>query len=305
MTKPDNEPQGATRIDPEILSDLRASKQVQIGSCERVCLALGPYRNLTTLTGSVLFLHPNCQVLNHARDRVYNIPEVDFLSSYSAITFNRFIQYAIFISGKGRRGRYGGSITYSHAFDSGHEMANVFRRTGFDLVKDKIHCLFWKESLAASNFLRDHQVNIDELLIKEKRLVFLLPIRNPLDCAVSNIRSGHASRFRGLDCQPSVGECLLAILDEINWFLSLQARHPDRFFHYYAHSIDSTMLFSLASFLGLTAFQKWIDDGLSVMVVKSAYAHDQALFQLYQQNVKSVFSDKPEAIKQLLKYLPV
>ena len=35
-----------------------------------VGLILGPYRNLTTLTASVLSLHPECQALNHAGPRL-------------------------------------------------------------------------------------------------------------------------------------------------------------------------------------------------------------------------------------------
>ena len=45
-----------------------------------VCLALGPYRNLTTLTAGILSLHPQCQVLNHAGVRLLPDPERNFLA---------------------------------------------------------------------------------------------------------------------------------------------------------------------------------------------------------------------------------
>ncbi|MEM7479491.1 MAG: hypothetical protein AAF483_31280, partial [Planctomycetota bacterium] len=75
--------------------DLVESLTRDIGECQSVCLALGPYRNLTTLTAATLFLHPNCQVLNHAGSRIYGNTEVDFLADYSRERFDRFIQFAI------------------------------------------------------------------------------------------------------------------------------------------------------------------------------------------------------------------
>jgi len=51
--------------------DIFSSRNMDINNIESVCITLGPYRNLTTLTASVLFLHPNCKVLNYAARRVY------------------------------------------------------------------------------------------------------------------------------------------------------------------------------------------------------------------------------------------
>src|SRR5689334_13648080 len=81
--------------------DLILSSFIDISECKSVCLALGPYRNLTTLTAATLFLHPNCQVLNHGGMRIFGNLQVDFLSNnYSEERFNRFVQYAIRISTK-------------------------------------------------------------------------------------------------------------------------------------------------------------------------------------------------------------
>ena len=286
----------------EIHADLQASSDISIDSCKRVCLMLGPYRNLTTLTASTLFLHPNCQVLNHARERIFRIPQIDFLASYTKDTFDRFIKYAIFISGKGSRGKYGGSITYSHAFDPQYEMSSVFDSTGSKLIKQAINCLLWKESLEASNLIRKLNVNLDVLLTSEPRLVFLLPIRHPLDCALSNLRSGHALRFEGIDHPISFELCLQAILQEIHWFLSLQSQHKDRFFHFYAHSIDSELFVSLARFLSLAPCENWISKASSVMVVKAKYQHAESNIRLYKAAVNSVFSDMPQVAEHLLQF---
>jgi hypothetical protein len=69
-------------------------------------MTLGPYRNLTTLTASVLFLHPNCQVLNHAGNRIFGDEELDFIANYNNEIFEAFTRYAIYISQKGTRGDY-------------------------------------------------------------------------------------------------------------------------------------------------------------------------------------------------------
>ncbi|MEX1136277.1 MAG: hypothetical protein WEB89_05210 [Balneolales bacterium] len=291
-------------VHADMLADLQASRNIHIEDCNRVCLALGPYRNLTTLTASALFLHPNCQVLNHARDRIFNAPDINFLSSYSQVRFNNFIKYAILISGKGERGKHGGSITFSHAFDPQHEMADIFQKTGLNLIKNKINCLFWKESLTISNHIRDHLENLETMLYQEQRLVFLLPIRNPLDCAISNLHSGHASRFRIENSQQSIHTCILAILDEINWFLSHQEKYSDRFFHYFAHTIDKDMLKTLANFLILSHDEEWIANALRVMVVKSSYEHEDSILQFYRKSVEIIFAGKPWAQQQLLKFIP-
>ena len=62
--------------------DLAAARNVSIDDVRTVCLFLGPYRNLTTLTASILFLHPNCQVLNHAANRIFHDRRTDFFDGY-------------------------------------------------------------------------------------------------------------------------------------------------------------------------------------------------------------------------------
>lgn len=66
---------------------------------------------------------------------------------------------------------------------------------GGQLIKRKIECLFWKESLTTSNYIKSNKIDLGELFRKLKRLKFLMHIRNPLDCAVSNLKTGHVNRF--------------------------------------------------------------------------------------------------------------
>lgn len=282
--------------------DRLTARTIDIKDCESVCLALGPYRNLTTLTAATLFLHPNCQVLNHAGHRIYGNRHVDFLSNYSEERLNRFIQFAIKISGKGRGGYVGGSITYSHAFDSKHKIKNEFAQTGLELKKKKINCLFWKESLITSNLIREKNIDLRHIFEKDDRLRFIMPIRNPLDCAISNLKTGHVVQFRGLNKDSSVFEIMQAVLAEIHWFASQKENFPSRFFYYFEHSISREMLANLATFLKLDPEEDWLSNAMSVMISKSNYEHDNAFLSFYRETVKDKFSNFPVLSEKLLKF---
>jgi hypothetical protein len=284
--------------------DFVESRHLDISGCKSVCLALGPYRNLTTLTAATLFLHPECQVLNHAGARIYGNREVDFISDFSTERFDRFIQLAIQLSGGGRRGDFGGSIVHSHAFDPQYKMKEIYEQTGFNLVKGNIRCLFWKESLATSNLLRENQVNLGKIFSVENRLRFLMPIRNPMDCAASNILSTHSTRFKGIKNAASFNEVLQAVLNEIYWFESLRQAYPDRLFYYFEHSISKEMLFNLAKFLDLDPIEEWIDSAFAAMQCESKYIHDQEKWAFYADTVNEKFLPYPALAAQLLAFIP-
>ena len=282
--------------------DLITSKSIDIKDCKSVCVTLGPYRNLTTMTAAAMFLHPNCQVLNHAARRIFGNSKVDFLSDYSEEKFIRFIKFAVEISGKGHRGSMGGSITYSHAFDSKHNMRKAFVNTGLELRKQQIKCLFWKESLRTSNLIREKHVDLGSILAKEERLRFLMPIRNPLDCAVSNLKTGHVRLFQGLDKGSSVLQVVRAVLDEIHRFATYGEKFPGRFFYFFEHAISREMLINLATFLKLDPNEAWLSDALSVMTTKSNYAHDNELLAFYRETVNDKFSRFPALSEGLLTF---
>jgi hypothetical protein len=282
--------------------DLRRSRRVDIKDVESVCLALGPYRNLTTLTASVLFLHPDCQVLNHAGARIFGKKQIDFLADFSTGKLDRFIQFAITISGKGTSGDLGGSVTHSHAFESKHEMRDRYDGSGLALIKNNIKCLFWKESLRTSNLIRERHIDLSKIFDRDPRPRFLLPIRHPLDCAVSNLKSRHCELFPGLDKNSSVADTVQAILDEIFWFAELKENHPERFFYFFEHEISAGMLVNLAEFLGLEPEEEWIANALSVMKIKSGYSHDQESIQFYKDYITGKKTRFPDLCNGLLSF---
>lgn len=297
------QPEADADADAGVERDLEASRSINIDSVETVCLALGPYRNLTTLTAATLFLHPNCQVLNHASDRIFGVEEIDFLPDFSRQKLDRFTQFAIRISAKGKQGDYGGSITYSHAFDAAHNMQELHESTDSGLLKENINSLFWKESLRTSNLIRQKGIDLTDIFDKDERLRFLLPIRNPMDCAISNLKTGHVQYFEDLDENPSPTDVLKEILDEIRWFATLQKKNPERFFYFFEHDISSQMLTRLAEFLHLDADERWIANALAAMKIKSGYDHDRELVDFYRNTVNVNFKEFPQLSEGLLRFI--
>ena len=285
---------------------LDESKSIDITDCQTVCLTLGPYRNLTTLTAATLFLHPNCQVLNHAGSRIFGNSEVDFLTDFTKEKLDRFTQFGIKISTEGKKGDFGGSITLSHAFDQKHEMKNIHEKSGVGLLKKNIKSLFWKESLKTSILIQSRNIDLGNIFDEDERLRFLMPIRNPFDCALSNLKTGQASVFIGLNNQSSLIEVLQAILKEIHWFANLQSEYPERFFSYLEHEISPKMLTNLATFLKLNPAESWVTNATSAMQLKhSNYSYDQDTINWYQKCVENNFTQFPALAAGLLRFSEV
>jgi len=293
----------AARVRATDVVDLALASRTSTDSVRTVCLALGPYRNLTTLIASVLFLHPHAQVLNHAGKRIYKNPLVDFVSSYSDRRFDNFLRFALRISATGYRGQLGGSITASHAFDAQHPMRSVFERSGLGLDGREVHSLFWKESLRTSNLLRRHNVDLGAVFARNKRLRFLQPIRNPIDCAISNVKTDHAAIFDGLAANPTVEDVLRAVMRELAWYAELREANPERFFHFYEYEEPREMLTRLAGFLQLDADPTWLDNAVEAMKLKPGYDHDPALVAVLREEVAARFGRWPDLAAGLLRFV--
>jgi hypothetical protein len=284
--------------------DLLRSRNISIDSLRTVCLALGPYRNLTTFTAAILFLHRNCQVLNHAGQRIFHDDRLDFIKEYSDERFARFCRYALNISRTGRRGEYGGSITHSHAFKATDRMAAVFKEASLPLNKKEITALFWKESLRTSNHIRENNVCLDKLFTHNKKVRFLLPIRNPLDCAWSNKKTGHVGIFEGLDTSSPMEQVCAAILDEYLWFKILESRNPDRFACFFEYEPCKDVLVRIATFLELVPEKDWLANASKAFEIKAGYTHPESLVTFFRNGVDKRFSSYPDFAEKLLRFFP-
>jgi hypothetical protein len=282
--------------------DFQASMKVNVDGVKRVGLMLGPYRNLTTLLAASLYLHPRCQVLNHAGQRILNDPRLDFFINPLPAVFECFLRYAMHISGSGRRGNYGGSITCSHAFEEKHRMGALHAAAGGMLMKEKVDALIWKESLMVSIHMRKNVPDMDRFLKTHPRLVFLMPVRNPLDCALSNIRTGHAAIFPGSTTDMTIEQVTKSIFEQFFWFETLRASHPERFFAFFAHRKGSAALTQLAAFLGLEPEPAWVENAKEAFEVKANHHHDPRLVDQTMALIESHFRPFPDFAKELMHF---
>lgn len=280
-----------------------ASQQIsedQLACIKTVCIFMGPYRNLTTLTSALLSLHPHCRVLNHAAERVLDDDAINFLSHPSDDRFLKFCKFAIEESQGGKRGDYGGSITLSHAFDHEIMKATYRERYAGQVRKEEVHSVIWKDSQRITNYVRDNEL-LDPMLDSIKRVRFLMPIRNPLDCAISNHNSRKkehlSSRGDGLH------DVLEAVCGEIAWFQSQKRRQPDRFFNFFENELDEDALRNMASFLELEPTPQWIGDAIRCYQLKPAYEQDADLVAKYRQLVDRHFSDDIKFAESMTRFI--
>ena len=266
-----------------------------------VTLFLGPYRNLTTLTASILALHPNVQVLNHGKGEVFDGPR-NFIRNKDPAAFTRFIDAAIALSEAGQRGDKGGSIVFSHAFDHDPVREAYAARFGDALRKPDIQALVWKESLRVSNVLRRHRIDVGALLERLPTLRFLMPVRHPLDVAASNMETGHWEVFRDLP-ERTLPAVLDAVLDEIAWFFDLAERHPDRFFSYFQDGFDQDTLLALARFLDIPHDTGWAADANRCFVLRSRRRHDPQVEAQFKSAVAARLQRHPTVRDRVLGFL--
>lgn len=272
----------------------------EIKNLNSVAVILGPYRNLTTLTASVLFLHPNIQVLNHAGIRILGRKQLDFLSNYCEDVFRNFCRYALWASRGGRRGSYGGSIALSHAFERAG-LREIFRqRFKGKPAKSKIKSIVWKESQKIANHIKKQEVNLDRIL-RNSKILFILPIRNPLDCAKSNIRTGLKKYID--DANGGVRKVLRAILMEFQWVLKLEERWPQSIFHFYEYEFNGEMLCRLAKALKVRPVENWIQDVLQCTRITSRYSHSDHLIEYYMSLVDEIFSSNRDIANRFKRFV--
>jgi len=272
-----------------------------VGGIRTVCMVLGPYRNLTTLTASVVFMHPNIQVLNHGASRIFPIEEANFFSEYTDEKFVNFLRFCLYLSGGGKRGKHGGSITLSHAFEKDILGETYRARYGESTVKDDIRCLFWKESMRVTNLIRHHGIDLADLFARNAQLRFILPIRNPIDSAISNRKEGHVQHFQGLEAD-TLEATIDFIVEEIAWFLDQEKAFPGRFFHFGQNDVDRATLGRLAAFLGVEPEERWIADSLTCWKLKGSYEVAADVKAAYRASVEKHMARHPEMQGKLLAF---
>ncbi len=257
-------------IEPSIVDGVR-----------RVAVMLGPYRNLSTLTASVLALHPECQILNHAGERILRRRRFDFIASPEERTWRDFVAMALRASTGGRRGWYGGSILNAHAFAS-PELQHAYRsRFGANPLKANPRCLVWKESMKVQQRLMDNPAAFQAIITNHPQVVFIAPMRNPLDVVVSSMDPRHAALVWDTP-SPTFAQSVELVMGAFAWVLERREHHPDRVFAFRQSDIGGDFFARLARAIGVTADTRWIEDAKRCFVVHERHHSDEVrqVFQL-------------------------
>ena len=251
-----------------------------------VCIILGPYRNLTTLTASALALHPEIQCLNHGSS--FNEDgSTNFLTEFSEIKLDTFISYVLeIVSDNLSVPGDGGVITASHAFTNYKIMRDLFDKR--QINKYNVKSIVWKESLINTNIIRTTTKNNFESVINCHRIKFLLPIRNPIDCAFSNMYQGYEKYFSD---DTSSKECVLHKLFNIySWFIECTKQYPGKFMYFFEYEFKNRLC-ELEQFINVTHNDIWHEDINEVWHVVKKYEPDDKMINLYNNLVATTFAD--------------
>src|SRR5262249_46130538 len=146
--------------------------------------------------------------------------------------------------------------------------------------------LVWKDSLVLSRAIRRSGVDVERLLDGCADLRFLVPVRYPLDCAVSCVLNGHAGL---LSRDRSVLGVLDGVLRELAWARALERAHPDRVLVFWEHELGPATLRALARHLELDVERRWLADATRCFTVTRSYEHPPSLVAHYHARVRSVF----------------
>jgi hypothetical protein len=246
-------------------------------------------------------------VLNHAGVRVLRNPRLNFLADYSPDKFREFVRYAGFSSRGGMRGMYGGDIRLSHAFD--REAMREARAQLQGSARGAARCLVWKDSHLVTNFLRSASIDVRGLLQRNDKIRFLLPIRNPIDCAISNLttRAGQVAFFgqaHGMSSATPLEELVGAVLDEIAWFVSLReaSGRPDNFLLYFEHSMGRDVLERMLAFLRLPRDEAYLSAATEAFKSTGERRKEARTVERYVDQVNRKFANRPEMRDALLRF---
>jgi hypothetical protein len=266
----------------------------------RLAIILGPYRNLSTLSAAILSLHPDCQVLNHAAHRLLADSSINFFTNVEAETFDRFLQAAREASGGGERGGFGGSILHSHAYANSPLLKSLYyRRYGDQALKPHAACLVWKDSMRIQRRLMWDDILFDRLCTTFPDLRFFMPIRNPLDCAVSNVSTGAIEYLTEKRNNVSLERAIDLVLDAYAWVLNRRDYRPDRIFVFTQYDERPTVFGALADFLHLTRYEDWIRDATEAFRITREYQHSAETVDYTRSATRARLKHWPDIVRRL------
>lgn len=288
------------KLEAECLPPLRADERATLDGLKTIVMPIGPYRNLTTLMAAAFALHPRALVLNHAADRLWLKRGLDLIRTPRPAVRNRFLRAAVRLAQGGRRGGYGGSILKAHAFEDSLLRERYRTRYGDRILKPGAKVLFWKDSMRILNRIRQKPGRLGGLLEGVDDVKFVLPVRNPIHCAHSNLRTGHARHLipRGERTLPGV---LAQILDTIHWICT-KPELDGRLMLVWEHEWSEATLSALSRFCGMDDEPGWRRDTIEALPIRERPV-GQADQDLCRALVQEKFADLPAIEAKLLAFV--
>lgn len=266
-----------------------------------VVLPLGPYRNLTTMTAALFALHPQAVVLNHAADRVF-ASRHDPFDAPSPERWRAFKAVALRLLRHGRKSSYGGNVLLSHAF-RGRPIAAVYAdRFGDVLAKPAATTLFWKDSMRFQNRFEAGDPRIDDFIAAVPGAVFIFPVRNPMDCARSNLATGHVRHLVPKD-RSNFDAALRRVLEALRWFRARERADPARFWSFTEAELGGDFFVRFAAFARLPADPAWLADAPRAVEIARRSEHKPGRPQLYARLVAELFADDPDMRARLERFI--
>ena len=143
------------------------------------------------------------------------------------------------------------------------------------------------------------KINIKTLITQNPKIKFLMPIRNPLDVAISNFDRPHKRLLsaQNLSC---LQDTVSAILEEIAWFISYKKEYPKNFFSFYQNDLNKNTLACLASFLEITPETRWLTDTEKCLVLKNSYEYSKELKDFFNRKARELLKTNPDVLEKLL-----
>jgi len=276
--------------DPELYSSFNEEEKHVASNINTICIPLGPYRNLTTLLASLFATHFQCLTLNHAGKRILSDKKIDFFHQKNDKSIEKFLLIATRLSQGGRRGDYGGNIQLSHAFDDGKLDYLYKKYKGNAILNRQIKVLFWKESMRITNHLFKNQINPNLLTFEDKKLKYIIPIRNPLDCATSNLKTKHYKHITTEHIDNKIN-LTYKILDIYKKLFDFSKLNSNAFLSFTEREFNKDTLKSICNFVDIDFNNQWADDIISYINLKSKYSHEKSEIIRYKDYVKKLFKD--------------
>ncbi len=280
---------------------LRAEELAAADRISTVVLPLGSYRNLTTMTAALFAFHARAVVLNHAADRVFG-SRYDPFDRLDPARWRAFKAGALRLLQHGRKSSYGGNVLLSHSFRRGGLRDRYEARHGAVLAKPDATTLFWKDSMRFQNrFLRARPA-IEPFLEAYPEVVFIFPVRNPMDCARSCLNTGH---WRHLVAKPDARfePVLTRILETLAWFRAREIRDPTRFWSFTELELGPGFLDRFAAFCRLPEDVAWREDAPHAIEVMERSRHPEENRVLYARLIGDLFAQDPEMRTRLGQFL--